>query len=152
MFTDIVGFTAFGQADEDRSIDLLARQRRLLRPLIAQFNGTEIKTIGDSLWVEFASDLDATKCAVRIQRDLHDFNAASSDDWKIWLRIGIHVGDVIRQTGDILGDAVNVASRIESLAEPEGVCVSESVFDHSRRRSSWIPIGTTLGCGSLDST
>lgn len=134
MFTDMVGYTALSQADEALSVEVLARHNRLLRPIFTTFRGREIKTIGDSFLVEFHSALDATNCAVEIQRFLHDYNFSSKEEWRIRLRIGIHLGDVIHTDGDVLGDAVNIASRIEPLAEAEGVCVSEQVFDQVRNK------------------
>src|SRR5579875_817776 len=128
MFTDIVGYAAQTQADESRSLEILSRHNRLLRPFFSRFHGREVKTIGDSFLVEFDSALNAVKCAIEIQRFLHDYNVSSKDDWKITLRIGIHLGDVVRFGDDILGDAVNIASRVQPLADPEGVCISEQVY------------------------
>lgn len=129
MFTDMVGFTALTQSDEAQSLEVLERHNRLLRPFFPKFRGREVKAIGDSFLVEFASALDATNCAIDIQSFLHDYNVSTSNEWKITLRIGIHLGDVVHKNGDVFGDAVNIASRLQPLAEPEGVCVSEQVFD-----------------------
>jgi adenylate cyclase len=137
MFTDIVGFTALSQSDEAQALEVLERHNRLLRPFFPKFNGREIKTIGDSFLVEFDSALDGTNCAIEIQKFLHDYNISTREDWKIKLRIGIHLGDVVRRGEDIVGDAVNIASRIEPLAEPEGVCVSEQVFDQVHNKISY---------------
>src|SRR5579859_4882784 len=129
MFTDIVGYTALNQSDEAQALEVLDRHDKLLRPFFLKFNGREVKTIGDSFLVEFDSALDATLCAIEIQKFLHDYNISTREDWKIKLRIGIHLGDVVRKGKDILGDAVNIASRIQPLADPEGICLSEQVFD-----------------------
>ncbi len=134
MFTDMVGYTALTQSDEGQSLAVLERHNRLLRPIFSRFHGREVKTIGDSFLVEFGSALDATDCAVEIQQFLHDYNISSKDEWKLTLRIGIHLGDVVRSGDDILGDAVNVASRIQPLAQPGGVCVSEQVYDQVRNK------------------
>jgi adenylate cyclase len=134
MFTDMVGFTALNQSNESRALEVLERHNRILRPLFAKHNGKEVKTIGDSFLVEFDSALDATLCALEVQEFLHDYNISSSDDWKIKLRIGIHLGDVVRKGDDILGDAVNIASRIQSLANPEGICVTEQVYDQIQNK------------------
>jgi adenylate cyclase len=134
MFTDMVGFTALNQSNESRALEVLERHNRLLRPLFHKHDGIEIKTIGDSFLVEFESALNSVLCALEIQEFLHDYNISSSDDWKIKLRIGIHLGDVVRKGNDILGDSVNIASRIQPLAEPEGVCVSEQVFDQIQNK------------------
>jgi adenylate cyclase len=113
---------------------VLERHNRLLRPAFAEFHGREVKTIGDAFLVEFGSALEAVQCAVRIQSALHEFNAASPDAWRIRVRIGIHVGDVVPAEGDVLGDAVNIASRIEPLAEPEGICLTQQVFDQVQHK------------------
>jgi adenylate cyclase len=134
MFTDMVGYSALVQADEAAALSVLDRHNRLLRPLFARFHGREVKTAGDAFLVEFGSALEATLCALEIQRSLHEYNAAAPDDWKIRIRIGVHVGDVVETNGDVLGDAVNIASRIEALAEPEGICLSQQVVDQVQNK------------------
>lgn len=129
MFTDIVGYSALTQTDEALALTILKRHNQLLRPFFSRYRGREVNTAGDSFLIEFDSALDATLCAVEIQKFLHDYNISAQDEWRIRLRIGIHLGDVIREGNNILGDAVNIASRVEPLADPEGVCVSEQVFD-----------------------
>jgi len=134
MFTDMVGFTALTQSDESQSLAILERHNKLLRPIFPKYRGREVKTIGDSFLVEFDSALDSTNCAVEVQRFLHDYNLSSKDEWKITLRIGVHLGDVVHSDGDVLGDAVNIASRLQHLAEPEGVCISQQVYDQVRNK------------------
>ncbi|HYC12087.1 MAG TPA: adenylate/guanylate cyclase domain-containing protein [Nitrososphaerales archaeon] len=134
MYTDIVGFTALTQSDETQTLAVLERHNRLLRPIFPRYHGREVKSIGDSFLVEFESALDATNCAIEAQRFLHDYNISSRDEWRITLRIGIHLGDVVRSGSDILGDAVNIASRLQPLAEPEGVCISQQVYDQVRNK------------------
>ena len=129
MFTDIVGFTALNQSNENQALEVLEKHNQFLRTIFPKYEGREVKAIGDSFLVEFDSALDATFCAIEIQKFLHDYSISSSDHWKIKLRIGIHVGDVVHKGKDILGDAVNIASRIEPLADPEGICISQQVFD-----------------------
>jgi len=135
MFTDIVGFTSLGQENESAALDLLERHRQLLRPLFSKHAGHEIKTIGDAFLVEFGSALEATLCAIDIQSTIHGRNLERGE--KLQVRVGIHVGDVVHQGGDVLGDAVNVASRIEPLAEPGGICVSEQVQGHVKNKISY---------------
>ena len=135
MFTDMVGFTAMTQANEARALDLLRRQRELIRPIIVRYGGIEVKTLGDGLLIEFASALAATECAVSIEAALGAYNSGGSE--KLQLRIGIHVGDVVHEGGDVYGDAVNIASRMEPLAQGGGVCISQQVYDQIRNKTSF---------------
>src|SRR5262245_58892270 len=127
MFTDMVGYSALAQRDDKVALELLEEHRRLLREIFPRFHGTEIKTIGDAFLVEFGSALEAAQCAIEIQRSLakrnHDVNA----DRRIEIKIGIHIGDVVHRDGDVYGDGVNIASRIEQLAGAGGICVSMDV-------------------------
>ncbi len=134
MFTDIVGYTALTQADESTALKLLERHNGLLRPFFPRFHGREIKTEGDKFLVEFDSALDATTCAVELQRLLYEHNLSAGADAKIVIRIGIHLGDVVHTGDDILGDSVNIASRIEPLATPGGICVTEPVYSQVRNK------------------
>jgi len=127
VFTDVVGFTAMAQADEPMAMRLLTEQRAMFRPIIAKHRGREVKTIGDAFLVEFASSLDAVRCAIEIQATMKDFNSRRGGSPAILIRIGIHLGDVIHSENDVAGDAVNVASRIEPLAPPGGICVTAPV-------------------------
>jgi len=134
MFTDIVGYTALGQRNESLSLELVGEQRREIRRVLKDHNGREVKTMGDAFLVEFPSALDAVRCAYDIQRVIRESNFSVSDDRKVHLRIGVHLGDVMEFEGDISGDAVNVASRIEPLAEDGGVCMSRQVYDHVQNK------------------
>ena len=127
MFTDMVGYGALSQRDDKLAQELLEEHRRLLREIFPQFNGTEIKTIGDAFLVEFQSALEAAQCAMAIQRALAKRNADAPADRQIQVRIGVHIGDVVHRGGDVYGDGVNIASRIESLAAAGGICVSMDV-------------------------
>ena len=133
MFTDTVGFTSSIQANEGGTLDLLRQQAELIRPLLTQHQGREIKSTGDGFLVEFDSALKAVQCAVNIQRRIYERNSEGSQT-PIRIRIGVHLGDVVQNGADILGDAVNIAARIEPLAEPGGVCVSSAVYDQVRTK------------------
>src|SRR6184192_3607105 len=127
MFTDMVGYSALAQRDDKVALELLEEHRRLLREIFPQFHGTEIKTIGDAFLVEFGSALEAAQCAIEIQRTLAKRNHDVTPDRRIELKIGIHIGDVVHRDGDVYGDGVNIASRIEQLAGAGGICVSMDV-------------------------
>src|SRR6476620_5603200 len=127
MFTDRVGYSALAQRDDKLALELLEEHRQLLRAIFPRFNGTEIKTIGDAFLIEFNSALEAAQCAIEIQRALAKRNHDVSRDRRIELKIGIHIGDVVHRGGDVYGDGVNIASRIEPLAGAGGICVSMDV-------------------------
>lgn len=134
MFTDIVGFTVMSQRNEALAIGLLDEHRELLRPIFAQYDGREIKTIGDAFLVEFTSAVLAARCAVEIQRKMEERNLTVPAVHKIHLRIGIHVGDILQRDDDVLGDGVNVASRIFQSAEPGGISLSQQAADQIRNK------------------
>src|SRR5215467_13397062 len=127
MFTDMVGYSALSQRDDKVALELLEEHREILRKIFPEFNGTEIKTIGDAFLVEFNSALEAAQCAIEIQRALAKRNADVPPDRRIEVKIGIHIGDVVHRGGDVYGDGVNIASRIEQLAGAGGICVSMDV-------------------------
>jgi TolB-like protein len=132
MLTDMVGFTALAQKDETIALELLEHHRQVLRPIFAKHRGREIKTMGDAFLVEFNSALEATLCAIDIQSTLNDRRLEQGVTMQV--RIGIHLGDVVHRGGDVLGDAVNIVSRIEPLAEPGGICISGRIYDDVRNK------------------
>ncbi len=127
MFTDIVGYTALMGTDEQKALKLLQHNRDLLKPIIRQFHGEWLKEIGDGSLSSFNSAVEAVNCALAIQHVL-------KDDPDLKLRIGIHIGDVVFEEGDVFGDGVNIASRIEPLAESGGVCISERVYEDIKNK------------------
>ncbi|MGA7274205.1 MAG: FlgO family outer membrane protein, partial [Candidatus Udaeobacter sp.] len=127
MFTDMVGYSALSQRDDKLALELLEEHREILRKIFPGFNGSEIKTIGDAFLVEFQSALEAAQCAIEIQRALAKRNADAPAGRQIQVKIGIHIGDVVHRGGDVYGDGVNIASRIEPLAGAGGICISMDV-------------------------
>ncbi|MCK5148982.1 tetratricopeptide repeat protein [bacterium] len=121
MFTDIVGYTALMSKDEQKVLTLLQKNRELQKTLAQKHNGEFLKEMGDGTLLCFQSALDAVRCAMKIQQSVQD-------DPDLNLRIGIHLGDIVFKDGDVFGDGVNVASRIEALAEAGGICISEQIF------------------------
>src|SRR6266702_3451575 len=127
LAADVAGYSRLIEADEEGTLDRLkAIRAELIDPKIATHRGRIVKTTGDGLLVEFASVVDALRCATDWQRAMAERNAAPSDN-RIEFRIGINVGDIVVEDGDIFGDGVNVAARLEALAEPGGICVSARV-------------------------
>ena len=125
MFTDIVGFTKIMTDSEDTAISILKAQDDIFNPLLEKFSGNLLKKMGDGLLVEFSSAVHAVECALNIQSAIKEYNESDGNEFHI--RIGIHLGDVLMLGDDILGDGVNIASRIEPLAAPDGICITEAV-------------------------
>jgi adenylate cyclase len=139
VVADVVGFSRLTELDEEGThARLNALQRDLIKPKISEHHGRIIKNTGDGALVEFASVVDAVRCAVEIQRGMIDRNADFPEDRRIVFRFGINLGDVIVEPGDIHGDGVNVAARLEGLAEPGGVCISGTAYDHVRDRLPYV--------------
>jgi class 3 adenylate cyclase len=147
MFTDMVGYSMLAQKNETLSLDLIDEHRRVLRPLFAKHQGHEIEAVGDAFFVEFTSALEAVRCAVEIQETLHKRNLSLPEQKGIRLRIGLHLGDVVYREKHVHGDGVNIAARIEPLAEAGGICVSEDVARQIQNKIS-LPI-QKLGKGEL---
>jgi TolB-like protein/Tfp pilus assembly protein PilF len=127
MFTDMVGYSALSQRTEALALDLLNEHREILRGAFARYGGREIEAVGDGFFVEFSSAVDAARCAIEIQRNLHDRNSSAPPERRIHVRIGAHLGDIVAQEARVHGDGVNIAARIEPLAEAGGICLSEDI-------------------------
>ncbi|HVE51167.1 MAG TPA: adenylate/guanylate cyclase domain-containing protein [Casimicrobiaceae bacterium] len=128
---DVVGYSRLMGRDEGGTLAAFkAHRRELIDPKIAEYEGPIVKTLGDGLLLEFRSVVDAVRCAADVQRGMAERNADVPDERRIKFRVGINVGDIIIDEGDIFGDGVNVAARIQTLAEPGGICVSRVVRDH----------------------
>ncbi len=128
---DMVGYSRLMEADETGTIKRQKTHRPgLIDPTIEQYHGRIVKTTGDGMLVEFASVVDAVQCAVVIQRAMAEREADIPEDWRIQYRIGINLGDVVIEEDDIFGDGVNIAARLEQIAEPGGVCISGTAYDH----------------------
>ena len=139
LCSDVVGFSRLAGADEDR---ILARLRALrsdlIDPTIAVHNGRVVKRTGDGAIVEFRSVVDAVRCAIEVQNAMVERNAGVPEDRRIVFRIGIHLGDVVEESdGDLMGDGVNIAARLEGIAEPGAICLSEDAFRQVRGGSTW---------------
>lgn len=134
MFSDMVGYSSLAQHNESLALELLEKQRTILRACLILHKGREVKTMGDGFLIEFASALDAVECASSIQKALHESNQTIPAEKQVVLRIGIHVGEVIHRDADVYGDAVNVASRIEPLAKPGEIYITQQVYDHIKNK------------------
>jgi TolB-like protein/class 3 adenylate cyclase len=135
LAADVAGYSRLMGADEEGTLERLkALRRELFDPTIAEHRGRVVKTTGDGLLVEFASVVDAVRCAVAVQQAISEQNTGVAADNRIELRIGINLGDVIVESDDLYGDGVNIAARIEALADAGGVFVSNTVHDHVRDR------------------
>ena len=144
MFTDIVGFSRQMGADEARMLRLLEVHNHIIRQAVTEHRGTVIKTVGDGFLVDFPSVVHAVQCAQTIQARLHTHNTEKESTEQIHIRIGIHSGDIVQKDGDVLGDGVNIASRLQELAEPDTVCISDVVY---RDVAQKIPLGAVVSLG-----
>jgi adenylate cyclase len=137
LIADVVGYSRLMGLDEEGTLRWLgAHRRELIDPKLAEHAGWLVKTIGDGLLVEFASPVEATRCAVEIQRSMIDRNAEFPPGRRLEFRMGINLGDVIIEGNDVYGDGVNVAARLQTLAEPGGLCISGMVYDLVHERFS----------------
>lgn len=132
LSADVVGYSRLMGEDEGGTLERLkACRRNLVDPAIAEFHGRIIKLMGDGALVEFASVVDAVQCAAIIQRKMASHDPNTSDEKRIQFRIGVNLGDIIVEGDDIYGDGVNIAARLEGLAQPGGICISGTAFDHA---------------------
>lgn len=129
MLTDLVGYTALSQRDEAVALELLKEGAEIVHAELGRHGGREVKCTGDGYLVEFPSALAAMRSAVAIQQAVDRRNASVPPEEAILLRIGLHLGDVVERAGDLFGDGVNIVSRIEPLAQPGGICVSQAFYD-----------------------
>src|SRR5271170_4458181 len=129
LAADVSGYSRLMGADEEGTLAALKVYRReLIDPKIAEHRGRVVKTTGDGALVEFASAVDAVRCAMEVQRAMAERNADIPEDRRIEFRIGINVGDIIIDEGDIYGDGVNVAARVETLARAGAICISDNAY------------------------
>src|SRR6202045_2838257 len=134
LAADVVGFSRLTGSDEDRTLARLRALRSdLIDPTIAVHNGRVVKRTGDGALVEFRSVVDAVRCAVEVQNGMVERNAGLPPERRIEFRIGIHLGDVVEESdGDLMGDGVNIAARLEGIAEPGGICLSNAAYEQVR--------------------
>ena len=156
LAADLVGYSRLVGEDEEGTLARLrALRMSLVDPKISEHRGRIIKTTGDELLVEFSSVVDAVRAAVEIQAGVRESERDTAEDQRLQFRIGINLGDVVEQDGDLLGDGVNVAARLEGLADPGGICLSRAARDQVRDRMEIaledmgeVEVNTSLGrCG-----
>jgi adenylate cyclase len=131
LAADVVGYSRLMERDEAGTMALLkGRRKQILEPLVANHHGRIFKVTGDGVLVEFGSAVNAVQCAVALQQDMAAANSGQPDDWHVLLRIGVNLGDVMVEGSDLYGEGVNIAARLEGIAEPGGVLVSGTAYDH----------------------
>jgi adenylate cyclase len=144
MFTDIVGFSRQMGANEARMLRLLEMHNQIIHQAVIEHHGHVIKSTGDGFLVEFPSVVNAVQCAQQLQVQLRAYNADKEHVEQIHIRIGIHLGDIVVHQGDVQGDEVNIAARLQPLAEPDTICISDMVY---RDVAQKIPLGTVVSLG-----
>ncbi len=144
MFTDIAGFSRQMGADEARTLRLLAAHNQVIQQAVSAHKGAVIKTVGDAFLVDFPSVVHAVQCAQQIQAQFRASNAEKETNEQIHVRVGIHLGDIVQQDGDVFGDGVNIASRLQALAEPDTICISQKVYEEVEKKLS---LGTVVSLG-----
>ena len=130
LVADVVGYSRLAGADEDRTLARLRALRSdLIDPTIALHHGRVVKRTGDGILIEFRSVVDAVRCAIEVQNGLVERNAGLPPERRIEFRVGIHLGDVVEEgDGDLMGDGVNIAARLEGIGEPGAICLSEDAY------------------------
>jgi class 3 adenylate cyclase len=144
MFTDIVGFSRQMGADEARTLRLLDIHNQIIQQAVAEYHGHVIKTVGDAFLVDFPSVVHAVQCAQQVQAQFKAHNAEKETTEQIHVRIGIHLGDIVQRDGDVFGDGVNIASRLQGLAEPDAICLSQVVYKEVEKK---LDLGTVVSLG-----
>jgi class 3 adenylate cyclase/TolB-like protein len=144
MFTDMVGFSRQKGSNEAHTLRLLAVHNQVIQQAVAEHHGTIIKTVGDAFLVDFPSVVHAVQCAQAIQAQFRTHNADKVSTDQIHIRMGIHLGDIVQQDGDVFGDGVNIASRLQTLAEPDTICLSQVVYKEVEKKLS---LGTVVSLG-----
>jgi adenylate cyclase len=136
LVSDVVGYSRLTEADEDRTLARLRALRSdLIDPTIAVHHGRVVKRTGDGALVEFRSVVDAVRCAIEVQNGMVERNAGLAPDRRIDFRIGIHLGDVVEESdGDLMGEGVNIAARLEGVAKPGAICLSEDAYRQVKAR------------------
>jgi class 3 adenylate cyclase len=136
LMADVVGYSKMMGEDEERTIEVLRGHREIFDEMLRLHRGRIFNTAGDAILAEFPSAVDAVRCATEVQAALRTRNDHLPPEQRMWFRIGVNLGDVIVQNGDLLGDGVNVAARIQTVAEPGGVCIAGSVYDQIQNKLS----------------
>src|SRR5215208_5861331 len=136
LAADVVGFSRLAGADEDRTLARLRALRSdLIDPTIAVHNGRVVKRTGDGSIIEFRSVVDAVRCAIEVQNAMIERNAGVPEDRRIEFRLGVHIGDVVEEAdGDLMGDGVNIAARLQGVAKPGAICLSEDAYRQVKSR------------------
>ena len=153
LVADVVGYSRLAGADEDRTLARLRTLRSdLFDPTISVHHGRIVKRTGDGSLVEFHSVVDAVRCAIEVQNGMIERNAGVPEDRRIQFRIGIHLGDVVEESdGDLMGEAVNIAARLEGICEPGSICLSEQAHTGRSRQGSTLRSTIGVRCGSRTS-
>jgi adenylate cyclase len=144
MFTDMVGFSRQMGANEAHTLQLLEVHNQIIQHAVTAHHGAVIKTVGDAFLVDFPSVVHAVQCAQQIQAQFKAQNAKKKNTEQIRVRIGIHVGDIVQKDGDVFGDGVNIAARLQELAEPDTICISQKVFEEVVKKldlGAAVPLG-----------